>query len=88
VCVCVFATNSLKRSGCTVGYTAFVLGSFKRSILLVLLSVKRFKMSRDPDSFIYRRIDFPDENRVFLLCFIEFYILSKHSNGQSLENWI
>ena len=52
VCVCVCHEVSQTRCGRTLRRTAFVLGSFERSIPLVSGGVKSFAVSRDLDLFI------------------------------------
>ena len=52
VCVCVCHEVSQTHCGRTLRRTAFVLGSFERSIPLVSGGVKSFAVSRDRDLFI------------------------------------
>ena len=68
MCMYVYHEVSQTRCGRTLRRTAFVLGSFERSIPLVSGGVRSFAVSRDLDLFIERRSDPPDENRVFSPC--------------------
>ena len=52
MCVCVRHEVSQTRCGRTLRRTAFVFGSFERSIPLVSGGVKSFAVSRDLDLFI------------------------------------
>ena len=65
VCMCVCHEVSQTRCGRTLRRTAFVLGSFERSIPLVSGGLKSFAVSRDLDLFIQRRSDPPTKNAFF-----------------------